>query len=93
VFHPWLHLTHPPWIPVLLAADCCYLFAMTDPRYAKLAKLLIEYSARLKRGEHVLLDVIDVPDEFSVELMRAARSFGIPTKSTRLSCAISNWRE
>lgn len=59
---------------------------MTDPRYAKLAKLLIEYSARLKRGEHVLLDLIDVPDEFSVELMRAARKVGaIPIVEVRHS--------
>jgi aminopeptidase len=59
---------------------------MTDPRYAKLAKLLIEYSSRLKRGEHVLLDVIDVPDEFSVELMRAARKVGaIPIVEVRHS--------
>ncbi|HEY0549672.1 MAG TPA: aminopeptidase, partial [Verrucomicrobiae bacterium] len=49
---------------------------MTDPRFAKLAKLLIEYSTRMKRGERVLIEVIDVPDEFSVELMRAARKVG-----------------
>jgi aminopeptidase len=46
---------------------------MTDPRYTKLAKLLVEYSTALKKGERVLLDMIDVPDEFSIELMRAAR--------------------
>jgi aminopeptidase len=49
---------------------------MSDPRYAKLAKLLIQYSTRLKQGEHVLVEVIDVPDEFSIELMRAARNAG-----------------
>jgi len=49
---------------------------MTDPRFAKLAKLLIEYSTRMKRRERVLIEVIDVPDEFSVELMRAARKVG-----------------
>jgi len=49
---------------------------MTDPRYTKLAKLLIEYSTQLKKGERVLLDMIDVPDEFSVEMMRAARAVG-----------------
>jgi len=49
---------------------------MTDPRFKKLAKLLIEYSTALKKGERVLLDMIDVPDEFSVELMRAARAVG-----------------
>jgi aminopeptidase len=46
---------------------------MTDPRYAKLAKLLVGYSTQLKKGEKILLDMIDVPDEFSVELLRAVR--------------------
>jgi aminopeptidase len=49
---------------------------MTDPRYPKLARLLVEYSTQLKKGDRVLLDMIDVPDEFSVELMRAARAAG-----------------
>jgi aminopeptidase len=49
---------------------------MTDPRFAKLANLLINYSCSLKRGDNVLLDMIDVPDEFTVELMRAARKAG-----------------
>ena len=29
---------------------------MTDPRYTKLAKLLIGYSTELKKGEKILLD-------------------------------------
>lgn len=49
---------------------------MTDPRYAKLADLLVNYSTHLKKGERVLIEAIDVPDEFSVELMRAARKAG-----------------
>jgi len=49
---------------------------MTDPRYTKLAKLLVDYSTALKKGDRVLLDMIDVPDEFSVELIRAARAAG-----------------
>jgi aminopeptidase len=49
---------------------------MTDPRYTKLARLLVQYSTRLKRGDRVLLDLIDTPDEFAVELMRAARRAG-----------------
>src|SRR6266480_5518370 len=49
---------------------------MTDPRYKKLAKLLIEYSTALKKGDRVLLDMIDVPDEFTIELIRAAREAG-----------------
>jgi aminopeptidase len=49
---------------------------MTDPRYTKLARLLVDYSTQLKKGDRVLLDMIDVPDEFSIELMRAARVAG-----------------
>jgi aminopeptidase len=49
---------------------------MTDPRYAKLADLLVGYSTRLKRGDVVLLEAIDIPDEFTVVLMRAIRKAG-----------------
>jgi aminopeptidase len=49
---------------------------MTDPRFKKLAKLLVKYSTQLKKGDRVLLDMIDVPDEFSIELVRAARAAG-----------------
>jgi aminopeptidase len=59
---------------------------MTDPRYTKLARLLTEYSTELKKGDRVLIEVIDVPDEFSVELMRAARKAGaIPVIEVRHS--------
>jgi aminopeptidase len=62
---------------------------MTDPRYRKLAKLLVEYSTALKKGDRVLLDMIDVPDEFSIELMRAARAAGatpvIEVRHTRIN--------
>ena len=62
---------------------------MTDPRYKKLARLLVEYSTALKKGDRVLLDMIDVPDEFSIELMRAARAAGatpiIEVRHTRIN--------
>jgi aminopeptidase len=62
---------------------------MTDPRYAKLAKLLIEYSTELKKGDKALLDMIDVPDEFTVELMRAVRAVGatpiVEVRHTRIT--------
>jgi aminopeptidase len=62
---------------------------MTDPRYAKLAKLLVEYSTALKKGDRVLLDLSDVPDEFSIELLRAARAAGaipaVEVRHTRLN--------
>ena len=57
---------------------------MTDPRYTKLAKLLVEYSTALKTGDRILLDMMDVPDEFTIELIRAARKAGgIPVVETR----------
>ncbi|HEV2210123.1 MAG TPA: aminopeptidase [Verrucomicrobiae bacterium] len=62
---------------------------MTDPRYTRLAKLLVEYSTALKKGDHVLLDLIDVPDEFGVALVRGARAAGatpiIAVRHTRLN--------
>jgi len=62
---------------------------MTDPRYQKLAKLLVNYSTHVKKGDHVLLDMIDVPDEFSIALMRAIRAAGgtplIEVRHTRIT--------
>jgi aminopeptidase len=59
---------------------------MTDPRFTKLATLLVRYSTELKKGEPVLLDIIDAPDEFAIELMRAAREAGaVPLIETRHS--------
>ncbi|HLH55564.1 MAG TPA: aminopeptidase [Verrucomicrobiae bacterium] len=62
---------------------------MTDPRYTKLARLLVEYSTALKKGDRVLLDMIDVPDDFSIELIRAARRVGavplVEARHTRLT--------
>ena len=61
---------------------------MTDPRYLKLAKLLVNYSTALKKGERILLDLIDVPDEFTVEMIRAVRAAGatpfVETRHTRV---------
>jgi aminopeptidase len=41
-----------------------------------LATLLVEYSTELKKGDRILLDMADAPDEFSVELVRAVRRAG-----------------
>src|SRR5437868_5489018 len=49
---------------------------MHDPRFDKLAKLLVEYSTRLKKNENVLIEGFDVPDEMVVALVRAARKAG-----------------
>jgi len=57
---------------------------MTDPRYRKLAELLVGYSTQIKSGETVLLDMIDVPDAFAITLARVVREAGaIPLIETR----------
>lgn len=62
---------------------------MTDPRYGKLARLLVEYSTKIEAGDRVLLDMTDVPDEFSIELIRAVRKAGgtplIEVRHTRIT--------
>jgi aminopeptidase len=47
-----------------------------DSRYEKLAKLLSEFSMRLGKGDKVMIDAFDVPDEMVLAMMRAARARG-----------------
>ncbi len=49
---------------------------MHDARFDKLAKLLVEYSIRLKRKETVLIETFDIPDEMTIALVRAVRKAG-----------------
>src|SRR3982750_2688088 len=49
---------------------------MHDERFDELAKLLVEYSIRLKRNETVLIEAFDIPDEMTTALIRAAREAG-----------------
>lgn len=49
---------------------------MHDVRFDRLAKLLVEYSTRLQRGETVLIESFDVPDEMTIAIIRAARKAG-----------------
>ncbi len=48
----------------------------------------MNYSTELKKGERILLDMIDVPDEFTIELIRAVRAAGatpfVETRHTRV---------
>src|SRR3954463_9831061 len=66
---------------------------MQDERFAKLAKLLVEYSIRLKRDETVLIEGFDIPDEMTVALIRAVRKAGgVPfaqTYQTRVTRALA----
>ena len=45
-----------------------------DPRYALLAENLLGYSVKLKRGQRVMIDAQDVPDDIVIALIRAARA-------------------
>ena len=47
-----------------------------DPRYAQLADILCGFSTRLKKGEKVLIDAADTPEEFVIALIRSVRKHG-----------------
>src|SRR5437667_8641403 len=49
---------------------------MHDIRFDNLAKLLVEYSIRLRRNENGLIEAFDIPDEMTVALIRAVRKAG-----------------
>jgi len=49
---------------------------MHDPRVDQLARQLVRYSTRVKRGEKVLLDLCDVPEEVGIALIRQVRMRG-----------------
>ena len=46
---------------------------MHDPRIDQLARQLVRYSTKVKRGENVLIDVYDVPEEVAIALIREVR--------------------
>jgi aminopeptidase len=66
---------------------------MHDDRLDKLAKLLVEYSVRLKRNETVLIEAFDIPDEMTIALIRAVRKAGgvsfAQTYHTRVNRALA----
>jgi len=49
---------------------------MIDPRITQLADVLVNYSCAVKRGEKLLLEAIDVPHEFTAEVIRLTREAG-----------------
>nr|MDD6335161.1 aminopeptidase [bacterium] len=49
---------------------------MKDARMEKLAKVLIEYSCRLQKGERVLIEATDIPEAFVCALVEAAYRVG-----------------
>jgi aminopeptidase len=60
-----------------------------DTRYKQLASLLTDYSLDLKKGERVLVELTDIPEEFGVAVVRAVRNRGaipiIELKSSRVT--------
>lgn len=51
-------------------------WGMSDPRFARLAEVLTGFSTDLKKGERVYIDAFDVPDAFTIALVRAAQGRG-----------------
>ncbi|MBN1443097.1 MAG: aminopeptidase [Planctomycetes bacterium] len=61
---------------------------VSDPRYRQLADVLVHHSCRVQPGEKVLVEAFDVPEEFTLLLVRAiAEAGGLPlciTKQNRV---------
>jgi aminopeptidase len=49
---------------------------MSDPRYSKLADLLINYSICLRERENLLIEAFDMPRTMVIELVKAAKEVG-----------------
>ena len=45
-----------------------------DPRFHDLARVLTQFSTKIKRDEKVLIDAFDIPDAMVIALVRAVRS-------------------
>ncbi|MGJ8697548.1 MAG: aminopeptidase [Verrucomicrobiaceae bacterium] len=45
-----------------------------DPRYTQLAQQLVRYSTSLKKGEKILLDLVDTPEAMAIALIREVRA-------------------
>lgn len=57
---------------------------MRDPRMTSLADLLVNYSCRISAGEKVLIESLDTPESFTIELISAVcRAGGLPFVSLR----------
>src|SRR5438874_13463664 len=49
---------------------------MRDPRFDRLAEILVGYSTELRRNEKMLIEAFDAPDEMTIARVRAARKRG-----------------
>ena len=49
---------------------------MKDPRFDKLADVIVGHSTQLKAGEKILIEAIDIPPEMTTALIRKAKAVG-----------------
>ncbi|CAN5366562.1 aminopeptidase [soil metagenome] len=67
---------------------------MKDPRFTQLAKVLVQHSMQVARGDKVLVEAFDIPNDFTVELVKTiAEAGGLPLvslKSQQIQRAIFN---
>lgn len=49
---------------------------MRDPRYDRLAEVIVSHSTRLEPGENILIEAIDVPPEMVTSLIRRIKAAG-----------------
>lgn len=49
---------------------------MQDPRYDQLADVLVHHSTRVQKGESVLIEAIDIPEEMVIALIRKVHAAG-----------------
>ena len=50
--------------------------SMKDERFNRLADQIVNYSLRIGKGEHVLIELTQIPDEMGIALIRAVRQAG-----------------
>src|SRR2546425_5684817 len=56
---------------------------MRDPRYTRLANVLVNHSIKAGKGDKVFIEAYDIPNTFTVELIRATAEAGaLPIPST-----------
>ena len=64
-----------------------------DPRYQRLAELLVRHSCKVQPGEHLLLELFDAPADMAVAMVEATRAAGghphVELRSNRVMRALN----